>query len=385
MSDVILSGVAATDAKTIRSVLRGKEELVERDDLAADQAVEDVAHLQPLVVVLGSGLNGADRYDLSRKLVDLDPTIGVLIIDAPNEENMARALEAGARAVMAPESSAAEARKTFDRILSGSKRLRDHRAVAVPGLEHRTIVVVSAKGGAGKTMVSVNLATALAVAERRRTVLVDLDLQFGDVASALLLDPDHTIADAAESILDKEGKSTALKVFLTRHTPSDLFVLCGAENPAAGEEIKPQAVAAIVEELTEEFRHVVIDTPAGLGESTLAVLEMATDIVVVVDLDVASVRGARKLLETLDLIGMREPRRHVVLNRSNSKVGLRVDEVEIVLKTPLDVLLPSSRAVPLSFNRGQPLVLARPRHAYSKQVSELAARFVATSQSRRGR
>ena len=131
-----------------------------------------------------------------------------------------------------------------------------------------------------------------------------------------------------------------------------------------------------MQELVEEFRHVVVDTSAGLDEPTLAALEQATDIVIVVDLDVASVRGARKLIETLNLIGMRDARRLIVLNRSDSKVGLRVEEVEVVLGASIDVMLPSSRAVPLSFNRGEPLVLARPRHAYSRGIAELAARFV---------
>jgi pilus assembly protein CpaE len=370
MSDVVISGLTEADAKAIRAAVGRGESVVDLDgqDLAAE-----VALLQPLAVVLGSGVKGGDQFEACQGLTDADPTLGVLIVDTPSEETMARALEAGARAVLPPGSTAAQARKAVERVLSGSRRLRDHR-VTVDSV-HRTIVVVSAKGGAGKTMLSVNLAVALSLAERRRTVLVDLDLQFGDIGSALLLTPDHTIVDAAEAV-HGEGRKSAIKVFLTRHGPSDLFTLCGCDNPAAGEEIKPQDVAAIVDELSEEFRYLIVDTPAGLGEATLAALERATDIVVLVDLDVASVRGGRKLIETLDLIGMKGARRHIVLNRSNSKVALDIDEVEVVLGSPADVFLPSSRAVPLSLNRGQPLVMTRPRHAYSKGVAELASRLL---------
>jgi pilus assembly protein CpaE len=128
----------------------------------------------------------------------------------------------------------------------------------------------------------------------------------------------------------------------------------------------------------------VVDTSAGLDEATLVALERATDIVIVVDLDVASVRGARKLIESLDLIGMRSARRHVVLNRFDSKVGLDTDEVQAALGVDLDVMLPSSRAVPLSFNLGEPLVVSKPRHLYSRRIGDLAARFVGVPSNRRG-
>jgi pilus assembly protein CpaE len=388
MSNVIFSGVGDGHKKTLRAALKSVDqgEILAWDDVADDESLRDLADLHPEVVVLGSELNGVDRFETARKLVDLDPTIGVLIIGQPTEEAVLKALEAGARAVLAPDSGAAEARKTLDRVIEGSRKLREHRASAEQAaIQHRTIVVVSAKGGAGKTMVSVNLAATLALAERRQTVIADCDMQFGDVAAALLLTPVHTLVDAAESVLPGgEGHSTALKVFLTRHGPTDLFALCGSDDPSIGELISPAVVGAILDQLAQEFRCLVVDTSAGLDEATLVALERATDIVIVVDLDVASVRGARKLIESLDLIGMRAARRHVVLNRFDSKVGLDTDEVQAALGVDLDVMLPSSRAVPLSFNLGEPLVVSKPRHLYSRRIGDLAARFVGVPSNRRG-
>jgi pilus assembly protein CpaE len=384
MTEVILSGVGDAQVKRIRSALHSipAPEISLENDSAADGFIDAIAGERPRVVAFGPELNGKDRFALTRALIELDPTIGVLIVDTPSEELVVKALEAGARGILAPTSTASETRSTFERLLAVNRRLRDREESAEPdGTRRRTIVVVSAKGGAGKTVVAVNLAAVIAMGDRRQAAILDLDLQFGDVATALLLTPEHTIMDAAET---SPAGSTALKVFLARHAPTDLFALCAPEDPGAGERISAAMVGTIIDALAQEFRYQVIDTSAGLEEHTLVALDRATDVVIVVDLDVPSVRGARKLIEALDVIGLHHAQRYLVLNRADSKVGLKFDEVVAAINAPIDVTLPSSRAVPLSYNEGRPLVISHPRHPFSRGIRSLAERIVqAPARSRR--
>lgn len=381
MTEVILSGVGEAHAKRIRSALHALPAgaIITENDASAEGFVEALVGERPRVVAFGAELNGQDRFALTRKLIELDPTIGVLIVDTPTEELMVKALEAGARGVLAPTGNAADTRGTFERVLAVSRRLREREEHAEPeATRRRTIVVTSAKGGAGKTVVAVNLAAAIALGDRRQAAILDLDLQFGDVATALLLTPEHTILDAADAAGISAGGSTALKVFLSRHTPTDLFALCAPEDPGAGERVSPALTGTIIDALAKEFRYQVVDTSAGLEEHTLVALDRATDVVIVVDLDVPSVRGARKLIEALDVIGLRHANRYLVLNRADSKVGLKTDEVANALSVPIDISLPSSRAVPLSYNEGRPLVISHPRHPFSRGIRDLAARLVET-------
>jgi pilus assembly protein CpaE len=213
----------------------------------------------------------------------------------------------------------------------------------------------------------------------RRTVLVDLDLQFGDAATALLLSPMYSMVDAAGAV--KKGLEAAtLKVFLTFHDSSELHVLCAPEDPALGESLSMSDMSQVLDLLAEEFGYVVVDTSPGLSELTLMALERATDIVVIVDLDVPSVRGTSKLLEALDVIGMTEPRRHVVLNRANSKVGLTPAEVRKSVGVTIDLALPSTRQVPISLNEGRPISANENQHSpFGKRIAELVHFFLPAS------
>jgi pilus assembly protein CpaE len=189
-----------------------------------------------------------------------------------------------------------------------------------------------------------------------------------------MLTPIHSMSDAT-GVSSEDLDAATLKVFLTRHGPSELYVLCAPEEPAVGDSISAEDVARVLDVLSTEFRFVVIDTDAGFNEQTLAALERATDLVIVVDLDVPSVRGGRKLLRTLDALGLGAARRHVVLNRADSKVGLDMSEVSEVLGSPIDIALPSTRQAPVSFNEGRPLVTDYARTPIAKQIVELARRF----------
>ena len=234
------------------------------------------------------------------------------------------------------------------------------------------ITVVSPKGGSGKTILSSNLAVGLAMRAPGQAVLIDLDLQFGDAAYALMLAPQHTMADAVSALGDLDA--TTLKVFLTRHQ-SGLYILCAPDEPAEGESISVAATTAVIRMLAAEFRYVVIDTPAGLGEHTLAALEQSTDVVLVSDMDVPSVRNLRKALDALDLLGMVTPTRHFVLNRSDSRVGLDKDEVAAAAGMVIELEIPSSRNVPVSLNQGMPLVLGDPKSLVARRISQLVDRL----------
>jgi pilus assembly protein CpaE len=338
---------------------------------AAD--IKAIADRDPDIVLLGPELTGELAFRLAAVFDRSYPRIAVLLAVETSPDAWQQAMAAGVRGLVAPEADDEEIRHQLERVLevshqkrAASARLHDERPTS------RVITVISPKGGAGKTVVSTNLAVTLAAVKPRQVVIVDLDLQFGDVAYALMLNPNHTMQDAVTA--GAEIDMAALKVYLTPWE-QDLFVLCAPEEPAAGEEIPAEAIGDIITLLASEFSYVVVDTGGGLSEHTLTALERSTDIILIGDMDVPSVRNLRKAMDALDLLGMTTQMRHFVLNRADSRVGLSPDDVASAAAMPIDIELPSARQVPISLNEGRPLVRSHPRSPVSRRIEDLAARF----------
>jgi pilus assembly protein CpaE len=250
-----------------------------------------------------------------------------------------------------------------------------------PRPEARVIVIVSPKGGSGKTAICSNLAVALAQRHPGRVVTVDLDVQFGDLALALSLIPERNLAQLART---DPIDATTVKVHLTP-SPYQLFMLAGATGPVDADSIGHDHVSSVLRFLTQSFDYVVVDTPAGLDELTLAALECATDVLLVSSLDVTSIRSLRTATDALDHIGVRGARR-LILNRANSKVGLNPSDAEDAMGMPIACSIPSSREIPLSLNLGTPVVVSEPKSAVAKQLQQLAAIIspVAAEPTRKG-
>jgi pilus assembly protein CpaE len=304
--------------------------------------------------------------------------IGVILLAAPWPEVWREALRSGVRDVVDPRGGDAEVAPALHRALERAAHLSELRAAAASSgpSTGRVIVVLSAKGGSGKTMVASNLAAALARVAPGPVALVDLDVQFGDSASALGLVPEHTIAGLS---LVPDIDSTTLKVFLTPHESSGAFVLCGANSPEEGDSVTDKHAARVVELLMRDFACVVVDTPAGIDERTLAALDHATDAVLVSTMDVASIRNLGKEIHALDRVGLLPANRHFVLNRADARVGIDVADVRAALGMDIDAAVPSSRNVPLSMNQGRPVVIDEPASAAAKELVKLAHRFVPDS------
>jgi pilus assembly protein CpaE len=242
------------------------------------------------------------------------------------------------------------------------------------------IVVVSPKGGSGKTAVASNLAVALSQRHPGRVVAVDLDVQFGDLATALAIQPKQTLAQLARS---DEVNTTTVKLFLTPY--DELFVLAGADNPVDADAVTHRHISTVLPLLAQEFDYVVVDTPAGLDERTLAAIECATDLLLVSSLDVTSIKSLRKALDALDRIGVRAARTFV-LNRSDAKVGLAVADAAEAIGMQPAIQIPSSREIPMSLNIGTPVVKGEPKSAVARQLHQLSQLFapVASVDKKRG-
>jgi pilus assembly protein CpaE len=338
----------------------------------ADKAVRELAELEsPHVVAIGPNVPVDTALDLARSFEALHPEVSVIVIAEPSPELWEHALRAGVSDVLTPDSSDVEIRRTVQRATEVAERRRQNviQEVIEPVDTAKVITVVAPKGGSGKTALATNLAVALAATNTGSVVLVDLDLQFGDIANSLSLVPDHTMAD----LLTASGglNPTMLKVFLTPRD-DNLFVLCAPVSPEDGEKISDTDVERMIRLLAAEFDYVVVDTAAGLTEATLAAIELSTDLMLICDLSVSAVRGMRKVVDALDRLDMTRGTRHFVLNRADSKVGVDAAEAAAVMGMPVSVELPSARAVPLSMNQGRPVVETAPRSPVAKRFMQAA-------------
>jgi len=326
------------------------------------------------VLVLGPGLQADDAIRLA-SLFDLQyPEISVVLASTEAADVALSAMRAGIRDLLDPASDSSDIRVLLERAsLTAAGRRRGLGAQVDSGPQGgRIIAVMSPKGGVGKTTISTNLAIGLGRTSPMKVVIADLDLQFGDVASGLLLNPEKTIADAVTGAAVQD--SMVLKSYLTVH-PGGIYALCAPRNPSQIEHISAEQVGHLLEQLAKEFEYVVVDTAPGLGEHVLATLERASDVVWVCGMDIPSVRGLRNGLEILEEVGLVPEQRHVVLNFADKRSGLTLVDVEATIGCPVDVTLPRSRSLPYSTNRGVPILQEGTKDVTLRGLRQLVERF----------
>jgi pilus assembly protein CpaE len=213
----------------------------------------------------------------------------------------------------------------------------------------------------------VNLAALLAEYSPGEVVLLDLDLQFGDVATVLDLEPEYTVADALSS---SSADSMLLRTLLVAH-PAGFHVLCGAEHPAETGAVSGDLVRKLVSQFSSTFRYVVVDTSAGLQEETLASLEEATDVAFIATLDVATLRDLRKEVDVLAHLGLLPEHRHVVLNRFDRVSGLTERDAANIIGLPVDAAVPASSKITLAGNHARLAVENTRRNVARQPLLEL--------------
>ena len=311
-----------------------------------------------------------EALELLRRAAIAYPGRPVVVVCAGSPNGFLRkAFRAGAEDVIEITTVEMAASDTYLALAKAVAR-RDSGVAATA--EGRIITVLGPKGGTGKTLVSTNLAVALS-ADHGRAVVVDLDLQFGDVGLAMGLRPERTMYDLAVSGVAPDASK--LDGYLIEHL-SGARALLAPTRPDQATAVTPDGIRAILRVLRATVPFVVIDTPPAFSPEVIAALDESTDICIVTMLDAPSLKNTKIALETLDLMGNTAPVR-IVLNRSDSNVGITHADVVHILGRAPDILIPSSRDVVRSVNAGEPIVLSSgKRNESAKALRALAGLYL---------
>lgn len=373
MTRLVLIGAGVTLERQAR-VLLG-DEVLSIEPTAVDLIVANLVRLprRPELVVLGDQMPTVRALAIGRGVRELTDTIA-FVSDIPGAQMMAR--EDGITDFLAVDADLEQVDALLQRSRSAVERMRPATCGRTAGRagRGRIVVVGSPKGGVGKTTVAVNLAVALAVEDAGSSaVVVDLDLQFGDVATALGVQPLHTVADAV-------GKAAArdefvLRSFLVEH-PAGIAALCAPNGPAAADGIDPARIGHLLLQLAADFDHVVVDTAPGLGEHLLAAVEEADALVMVGGLDMPSLRGMRAELDVLRELDLVPAAQSTVLNAVEARIGISIADAQRIIGGRVDAAIPRRRAVQIATNYGVPVVVGAPRDPAAREVRRIARRLL---------
>jgi Flp pilus assembly CpaE family ATPase len=354
----------------------GKVRAADSLHAAAQMLESDPAEM---LVVIGPETPIGEALTFASTLRLIRPAVGVILAREYVDVNLlTQALRAGVREVVQA-GDAAALTAACQRSYEVSMRLMNsspQTEAAARGREGQIVTVFAAKGGCGKTTLAINLALALARHSDRRVCIVDLDLAFGDVAISVQLDPAKTIVDALPMAghLDETGASSLLTRYQT-----NVEMLLAPTTPGDAEKIPPSLISELLVVLRTIFDFVVVDTPAQFSEHVLTAMDNSAHHVLLTTPDVPALKNLRITLDMLDLLSYPRQIRSVVLNRSDSKVGLSLEDVERVVRWPIVAHIPSSRDVPISINKGTPLMVATPGHPASQAIIRFAQQRIVQS------
>jgi pilus assembly protein CpaE len=232
----------------------------------------------------------------------------------------------------------------------------------------RVVMVSSTKGGTGKTSLAVNLAVGLAES-RVRTLLLDLDVQFGDVGIVLGLErPQRTLHDLAAAAADLDAEK--VRGYVTKHV-SGLHVVPAPLRPEEGEEIDAARIASILQTARGMYDAIVVDTAPLFDGPMLTALDRSDSVLLVSTPDVPSMKNIRLAFQTLDLLGFPTDRVSLVANRSGMAGGASAREISETIGKPIRHVLPEDPTVPASINSGVPALLFKPKSPYASAIGDI--------------
>jgi len=356
----------ATDSKEIGRALSahaGSSLLMMSDD--AEQVFTETIRLRPSGVVINLNHMGEPALKLVQRIVNDCPSIAVICASRDSSPDLIlRSLRTGARDFIRLPVNDEELATVLERTAVFAAEHVDDE----PKKRGRAIAVFSSKGGCGTTLIATNLA----MTQKTPTVLVDLNLQSGDMELLLGLKPKFSLADVVEN---RDRLDDALLAsYITPHS-KNVSLLAAPTKAESAEDIEPKHIYEVMELLRQRYDTVVIDTPHSFDSVTISALDHADQILVVLTLEIHAIRSTRRALEIFDRLGYPRKKVRLVVNRWSKNIELDQKQVEDFLGERVVAFIQSDyRAAVNSINLGQPLVASAPGSFVTTDLFNLASK-----------
>jgi pilus assembly protein CpaE len=342
----------------------GVSVLMTSDD--AEQVFTETMRLRPSAVVINLGHMGEPALKLVQRMASECPTTAVICASRESSPDLIlHSLRAGARDFIRLPISDDELNTVLERTIDFCTQ----NAAEEPKTRGKAIAVFSSKGGCGCSLIATNLA----LVQSSPTVLVDLNLQSGDLELMLGVRPKFSLADVVEN---RERLDDALLAnYLTHHSPN-VSLLAAPTKAESAEDIEPKHIYEVMELLRQRFETVIVDTPHNFDAVTISALDHCDQILVVLTLEIHAIRSTRRALEIFDRLGYPRKKIRLIVNRWSKNVELDQRQVEGFLGERVVGFIQSDyRAAVNSINLGQPMVVSAPASKATADLRQIASKL----------
>ncbi len=360
-------------ADAVRELLSSEPDMqVHNSHTGLGEGVRAARKLHPDVIVLSGDTPGA--ASVVESLDDSVPDAPIIVVFGGQEPEVAReCVLAGAQLCLYGLEDRAELVEGIRRLVARERRRRSHIVSKVTGGEKklaRVIAFHSAKGGAGTSTMLVNAALALRQQTKKRVVIVDAALQSSDVGVLLDIDHNANIADLIPHL--KELDWDLVNEIMATHS-SGVQVLLAPTQLERSELVTADHFSKILTVLRKNADYVLIDTPPALDAVSMTALDAAEHIVLVSTPEVAALRNTARFIQLATKLGYPNEKLFLLINRSGSKGGVRMEDIREHLKHPVGLQVRSAgRTMVAAANKGTPAVLAGGRFGVAKSFRQLA-------------
>lgn len=356
------------------------------------EGVQLAQELNPDVVLMDINMPDIDGIAATETIRHKSPETQVVILSVQGDQNyMRRAMLAGARDFLTKPPMGDELISAVRRAAEMARVERSKAAPArgsggypglppsvhvLPGLlQGKVVSVYSPKGGVGTTTVAVNLAIALHN-EDTRVVLVDANLQFGDVAVFLNEQGKNTIIEIAPRVEELDAET--VEEIMLKHEASGIHILAAPQKPEYAEKVSPEQFGRVIYLLKQLYSYVIVDTSCALNDITLTAFDHSDAVVVITTQEIPSIKNTSLALDLMQTLGVSRDKLVLTINRYDKRIAITPERVGKNLKQEVAAVIPLDEKVVINaVNRGIPFMV--------DNKAQLAARGIyALSEAVRG-